>query len=75
METNCKLSSIVDDINTKLDSQYKKLESKFTCQLDGNMGSNPPPNTNTISSESVVSLTSFVAEQKEHEKGIKPHTA
>ena len=33
------------------------------------MDADPPPNTNTISSESVVSLTtSFVAEQKEREK-------
>ena len=68
-EMETKLSSMIDDINTKLDSHYKKLESKFTCQPDGNMDSNPLPNTNTISSESVVSLTtSFVAEQKEHEK-------
>ena len=34
-EMEIKLSSIVDDLNTKLDGQYKKLESKFTRQLVG----------------------------------------
>ena len=68
-EMETKLSSIVDNINIKLDNHYKKIESKLTCQPDGNMDANPPPNTNTISSESVASLTtSFVAEQKEREK-------
>ena len=68
-EMETKLSNIVDDINTKLDNHYKKLEAKFTCQTDDSMDSNGPPNTNTISSESVVSLTaSLVAEQKEREK-------
>ena len=64
-----KLSSIVDDINVKLDNHCKKLEEKFTSKTDDNMDSNPPLNTNTISSESVASLTaSLVAEQKEREK-------
>ena len=68
-EMETKLTSIIDDINIKLDNPYKKIESKLTCQPDGNMDADPPPKTNTISSESVVSLTtSFVAEQKEREK-------
>ena len=68
-EMESKLSSIVDDINVKLDNHCKKLEEKFTSKIDDNMDSNPPLNTNTISSESVASLTaSLVAEQKEREK-------
>ena len=68
-EMESKLSSIIDDINVKLDNHCKKLEEKFTCKTDNNMHSNPPLNTNTISSESIASLTaSLVAEQKERKK-------
>ena len=71
-EMETKLSTIVVDINMKLDTHYKKLEAKLTCQPDENMDSSQPLNVNTISSNSVASLTaSLVAEQKESEKRTK----
>ena len=70
MET--KLSNIVDNINII----KQLLQVEFICQTDDNILMAHLSNMNTISSESVVSLTvSLVAEQKDSEKRIESSAA